>query len=254
MKPKLILIGIFVCLLTYPVRGQDEKRKFFFVDSGVDFFSSLESNKDYIRGDINPYSYGNVTDQLTNLLYYKYFGVKFEYRVLHNKIGISSGLRYTRMNGSIGKTSYWSSTTDFYYVQFDNNGTTTEYAKVKEINQKSNFIGVPLELRVYPFDDHPVNFFGEIGASFNLSLGSKTDIVFFDNSMNTYRNQVEKVIEAPWLYYATYNIGAGFKIGRLTKPGVDIGANIVGMLVPDKSSLIKPDVGGGIQLMIRVPF
>ena len=158
------------------------------------------------------------------------------------------------MNGSIGKASYFSSTSDFYYVLFDNNGTTTEYAKVKEINQKSNFIGIPLEVRVYPFDDHPVNFFAEIGASFNLSFGSKTDIVFFDNSMNTYRNEVGKVIESPWRYYATYNLGVGFKIGRLPKPGVDIGANLVGMLIPDKASLIKPDVGGGVQLMIRVPF
>ena len=254
MKPKFILIGIFLCLLTSLIRGQDEKRKFFFVESGVDFFNCLESNKDYIRGDINPYSYGNVTDQLTSLLYYKYFGVKFEYRMLHNKLGISSGLRYTRLNASIGKTTYWSSTSDFYYVQFDNNGTTTEYAKVKEINQKSDFLGIPLELRVYPFDDHPVNIFAEIGASFNLSFGSKTDIGFFDNSMNPYRNEVAKVIEAPWMYYATYNIGVGFKIGRLPKPGVDIEANLVGMLLPNKSSLVKPDVGGGLQLMIRIPF
>jgi hypothetical protein len=254
MKPKFILTGIFLCLLTSLIRGQDEKRKFLFIEAGVDFFGSLESNKDYIRGDINPYSYGNVTNQLTSILYYKYFGAMLEYRILHNKIGISSGLRYTRMNGSIGKTSYFSSTSDFYYVQFNNNGTTTEYAKVKEIDQKSNFIGIPLEIRVYPFDDHPVNFFSVIGGSFNLSFGSKTDIVFFDNSMNTFRNEVAKVIEAPWMYYATYKLGVGLKIGRLTKPGVDIGANLVGMLVPNKSSLIKPDVGGGIQLMIRVPF
>jgi hypothetical protein len=254
MRLKLILSGFLICLFTCFIQGQDVRLKFLIVESGFDFISCLEPGKDWIRADINPYSYGYAADQIRSLLYNGYFGVKYEYRFLKNKFGVTSGIRYTRMKSSIGKPTYWTSTSEFYYVRYFSDGTTTEYAKVTDINQKSDYIGIPVELRFYPFDDHPVNLFLKAGASFNFKIASKTEINFFDASMNPYRSDVAKLIESPWSYYSTYGVGVGLKIGRIPKPGINIEANLSGMLIPDKASFVRPDVGGGIQFMIRKPF
>ncbi len=120
MKTKFILSGILLLLLGISLHGQenkqDKKLKFIYLESGIDFISCEQPDKDYIRADVDPYYYDFVSDHIRSLLYNEYFGVKFEYRLVKNLLGVSGGLRYNRMVSSIGKTDYWTESPDFFYV------------------------------------------------------------------------------------------------------------------------------------------
>jgi Outer membrane protein beta-barrel domain len=259
MKTKLILTGVLLLLMGVSIYGQEKKQdknlKFIYLESGIDFISCGAPDKDYIRADIDPFYTSYASDYIRSLMYNEYFGVKFEYRILKNLLGVSGGVRYNRMVSSIGKTSYWSDTPDFFYVRYWSDGTATEYAKVLEINQKSDFIGIPVELRIYPYKDYPVNVYFKAGASFNINVGSKTGIVFQDENMDPYKANVTAVVEGPPSYYGSFHLGVGLKIRRLEKPGIILEAAVpVAILIPGEANFVTPQTGAGIQFMIRVPI
>jgi hypothetical protein len=255
MKTKFILTGFFLLLLAGSLFGQDKKLKFIYLESGIDFIDCDEPYKDYIRADVETYYDDFISEGIRGLMFNEYFGVKFEYRLLKNLLGVSSGLRYNRTVSSIGKTTYWSDSPDFFYVRYWNDGTTSEYAKVREINQTSHYIGIPVELRIYPYKDRLINIYYKAGVSFNLNVGSKTGIVLQSEEMNTYERDVVQAVEGPQSYFGSFHLGLGLKVGRLPKPGFIIEASIpVGILTPDEASFVTPQAGAGFQFMIRVPL
>jgi hypothetical protein len=73
--------------------------------------------------------------------------------------------------------------------------------------------------------------------------------------MNQYESNVENLIEDPWKFYSTFQLGVGMKIGKAGKPGVNLEACVPEfILVNGKSSLVSPDFGGGLRLSIRIPL
>ena len=95
--------------------------KFLFLEAGGDFIDCEEPAKDYIRADVEPVWYYYVSDHIRSLSWNWYAGVKFETRFVKDLIGISSGLRFTSVQNSVGKTSYWTDSEDFFYVSYDEN-------------------------------------------------------------------------------------------------------------------------------------
>jgi hypothetical protein len=255
MKTKFILLAFFLCILTNSIKGQDEKRKFLFLETGIDGIGCSTPDKDYIRAVNDPLESEYYSDKIKALMMLECIGLKFEYRTVNNKFGFSGGLRYTRMNASIGRDSYMSSAPDYFYVNYSQNSLNTEYAKVRELNQKTDYLGIPIELRIYPYKDRKVSFYYKAGVSFNLKFNSKSDIVFYNNFMETYRNDVIKVIEKAAPYYTTFNFGIGLKVGKSEKPGFSVEVNApLGVIFPDKSYFVKPQAGGGVQIMARIPI
>jgi hypothetical protein len=259
MKFKFLLTCVLLLLLAVSLSGQEVKKqknlKFIYLESGIDFISCEQPDKDYIRADVDPYYYNFVSDHIRSLLYDEYFGVKFEYRLVKNLLGLSGGLRYNRMVSSIGKTDYWTESPDFFYVSFWSDATSTEYAKVLEINQKSDYIGIPVEIRIYPYKDYPVNVYFRAGGSLNLLAGSQTNLVFQDKTMDPYVRNVASVIEKPSSYFVSFHLGVGLKVGKLTKPGFILEASVpVGIVTPDKATFVTPQAGAGIQFMVRIPL
>jgi hypothetical protein len=262
MKTKLLIISVLCLFLTYKSWSQDEKRKFLYLETGIDFISCEPPGKDYIRGDIDANPYDNpyyetdyVADQIRSLLHTSYAGLKFEYRILNNKLGISGGLRYTWYVSSIGKPAYWTDTPEYFFVQYGQDGTNTEYAKVKEITQRSGYLGVPVELRFYPFRQRSLNVYFKAGASFNYNITDKTNIVFYNDDMAPYEDEVSRIIEDPCTFYASLYLGVGLQIVRAAKPGINIEFNIpVGIETPGDPGFVDPQSGVGFQLMFRIPF
>ncbi len=255
MKTKFLLLGFLVFSLIQMLKGQEGKRPFVFVEGGIDFISCESPEKDYIRGDIDPYNYGYVTDQLRSLLHAEYLGVKLEYRLLNNVIGASGGLRYTRMISSIGKTSYWSDTPDFFYVMYKQEGLTTEYAKVREMIQKTDYVGIPLEFRIYPNKDWMVNIYYKLGAALNIKVRNKKEAVFYSDAMKSYSDEVNRVTENPGPFHASLFAGVGLKLGKLTKPGGNLEITFpVGILPSGEPGFVTPEAGGGCQVMFRIPL
>jgi len=262
MKIKMLCFAVFLLSLVSSAGGQDEKRAFLYLDAGIDLIGCNAPEKDYIRGDIDPNPYDdvtfgpdNVTDQITSLLYADYLGVKFEYRVLKNKVGIAGGLRYSWLISSIGRSSYWSDTPEYFYLQYAQDGTNTEYAKVREVVQKAGYVGIPLELSVYPFNPRVVNLYFKAGASFNFNVTNKTDIVFYNEEMEPYEDEVAEVIEEPWPFYSSLYLGIGLLVPKSAKPGFNIEFCIpVGMITTGDPALVDSKAGVGFHLMFRIPL
>jgi hypothetical protein len=262
MKKKFLFASVFLCILAGFASGQDEKRSFAYLETGIDLIGCEAPEKDYIRGDIDLYPYDDVTrgpdfvaDQITNLLHTDFLGVKFEYRMLNNKLGIAGGLRYTRVVSSIGKSSYWSDAPEYFYLQFAQDGTNTEYAKVMEITQKSGYLGIPLELNIYPFRPRRVSLYFKAGATFNYNVTSRTDLVFYNEEMDPYEEEVAQIIEDPYPFYSSLYLGMGLQICRSGKPGCNLEFCIpVGMITAGESGFYVPQTGVGFRFAFRIPF
>lgn len=262
MKNKFISLSVFLCILAGYATGQDEKRTFLYIGTGIDFIGCEPPEKDYIRGDIDPNPYDNVTfgpdyvtDEIRSLLHADFLCVKFEYRVLNRKLGIAGGLRYTRVVSSIGRPSYFSDSPEYFYLQYAQDGTNTEYAKVREIIQRSGYAGIPLEFRIYPYEPRRVNLYFMAGGSFNFNVLNRTEIVFYKEEMEPYEEEVSESIEDPYPFYASLHLGAGLQIGRPGKPGFNLEICVpAGMITTGETGFVDPDTGIGFRLMFRLPL
>jgi hypothetical protein len=186
MKINPLFIIVVLCLASLTVKSQETKSRLLFVEAGMDFISCEPPEKDYIRGEVDPYAYDYEASTLRGLLSNTYIGIKTEKRVLRNKLGLMAGLRYSRVVSSIGKETYWSDTPDFFYMMFRQSGTTAEYLKVKEINQIAGYLGIPMEVRIYPYRPRTFNVYYKIGTSLNFRIHSKSEFVNkADNSKMT---------------------------------------------------------------------
>jgi hypothetical protein len=140
-------------------------------------------------------------------------------------------------------------------VRYWNDGFSSEYAKVMEMSQISHYVGIPVELRIYPYKERLLNIYYKAGASLTFNVGSKTGIIFQNEEMNPFKKDVAQVIEGPQPYFGSFNLGVGLKIGRLKKPGFIVEANVpVAIFTPDEASFVLPHTGAGFQFMIRVPL
>lgn len=254
MKIKAFLTLLYLYSVSVYSSAQDARLRFLFVDAGTDFIFCENPDKDYIRADVQPYLYSDVASNIKSLLARQYASVRIEYRSANNKFGLSGGLRFSYMQSMIGKDTYWTGTPNFFYVRYKTDGLNTEYAKVRELYQRSSYIGIPLELRIYPNRDYSVNVYYIIGTSFNAKITSRSGITFYDDNMEQYKSEVLKVIEKPINYYSTLSLGIGLKIRKLEKTGIHIEAALpVAMFTPSKS-FVRPVAGTGLQISLRFPF
>lgn len=144
MKKSVLLTALLV-LLIHTLYGQEKQQMFLYLETGMDFISCAPpDDKEYIRNDVNPNPYMYESTYNMSLLYKGYAGVKGEIKLHQDLFGLLGGIRYTRMEGSLGRDDYWSSGADFLYLLYQQQGTTTEYLKVKDITQVSHYLGMPL--------------------------------------------------------------------------------------------------------------
>jgi|WetSurMetagenome_2_1015567.scaffolds.fasta_scaffold06914_2 hypothetical protein len=255
MMKKLFLLALIFTAIGYKSAGQEENRRFLSPEAGIDGIGCEAPEKDYIRAvtDQDPADY--YSDQINSLMTVYYAGCRFEYRMFNNLLGLSAGLRFNRMTTSIGRESYMLSDPDYFYVNYYQSGQVTEYAKVREITQDGDYIGIPLEVRLYPRKEHRIRLYYKAGLSFNLKVHSRSDIVFFDSSMEQYRADVMKVVEKASPYYTTFHLGLGVKIGKTTKPAISFETYTpIGVIFPKGAWLVDPIAGSGLQLVLSFPL
>ncbi|MCK4662742.1 MAG: hypothetical protein KAT68_07750 [Bacteroidales bacterium] len=250
-----LFLVFFLFLITDTLFGQQERYRFIGVESGIDFQDCELPEFEFIRGDISSYGAGNVANDLMWYFQKWYLGIKIEIRSNNNKFGLFSGLRYTKINTSLGKFSNWSSNTDFFYLLYKQEGTTTEYLKIKEINQSSNYLGIPIEIRYLPFKTGLFRLFFKAAAEINYRLNTTSDVVFYNNAMEYYQDDVINKFDEPNNFYSTLYFSVGWKFGKDNKPNINLEASFPSFFLTDNSSgLVKPITGGGFQLNIQIPF
>jgi len=244
-----------LCFYTGIASAQETRQHFIGAEAGMAFIGSEMPNMDYIRGEIAYYPSGYSSSSLTSLTYKSYIGIKPEYFSLNNKLGIMAGIRFSGINNTVGKNRHLANTSDYFYFLYREDGINTEYLKVKQIIQKSNYLGIPFEIRYFPFKPLFYRIYLKLGAEINFLVKTQTDIVFNDNAMEIYQKELaEKVGQPRTLNVAMYGAG-GVRLGRESKPSVSIEMTLPYLfLTPESSGLANPIFGAGFQVNFQIPI
>ncbi|MBK9356853.1 MAG: hypothetical protein IPN08_05615 [Bacteroidales bacterium] len=150
MKIRLFLGILLLPVLSLSSGAQTPLQKYLGVEAGIIFISAKMPEIDFIRGDIPAYPGGYSSTYLKSYMNKGYTGIKGEVLSRNNKFGFSAGLRYIQMNSSVGRNTYWTGNTNYFYLMYRQDGVNTEYLKVKELDQRTSYLGIPLEARFSP--------------------------------------------------------------------------------------------------------
>ena len=248
-------ILIILILKAGTLIGQEERLKFIGIETGMEFQSCNIPEYDFIRADIPNYGYGNASNNLAGYYDEMYAGIKTEIRNKTNRFGLLTGIRYTKASSSLGKYNTWASSSDFFYLLNKQEGVNTEYLKVKEINQTSDYLGIPIELRYMLSKKRLFRVFFKVATEINYRINTKYDIVFYNDEMESYSNDVISKFKEPNNFLSEFNLGAGLRIGRDNKINFNIEAALPSVsLTNHSSSLVKTNAGGGFQINILMPI
>ncbi|MFH1119110.1 MAG: hypothetical protein V1775_04750 [Bacteroidota bacterium] len=255
MKISTVFLLIVLTILPGLSPAQEIHQKFAGIEAGMTFISGEMSDMDYIRGDI-PYATGYYSPPYLKSMMYKGFaGIKSEFVSLNNKFGFSGGVRFSQINCSVGRNSYWGGSTDYFYLFYRQDGVNTEYLKVKELNQRSSYIGIPLEIRFFPYRARLFRMYFKLGAEFGFKLQTQTDVVFFNKEMDIYQEEAGAMIDQPESFSSSLYGAAGLRIGRESKPAISIEICLPSVFLTSKmSGLVNPVYGGGFQMNFQIPI
>jgi hypothetical protein len=246
-----LLFGVYLLLVSYVHTFGQERAKFLSLETGVDFIDSQTTEqKDFIRAE-SPDFYG--TDAYSRKIIYQlhktFAGVRIEMRNQNDRFGFSTGLRFTQVNSSITKNS----APHYFYFLLRQTGTTTEYLRIRKLNQTSGYLSIPFEVRFFPYDQKMFRLFIVLGCDINYRLMTKTEADFTDPAMSIYQSDVSKISGDPSVFHSSFYARAGFLLGK-NKPRIGIGVTAPVIITDNSSSLVYPTVGGGFFLQVQFPL
>ena len=251
-KSTFLFLLVFFSLVVSS--AQEASQKFLGIEAGMTMIAGNLTHDEYIRGDIPTYTTDNSSSKLACMMTRYYFGIKPEVLLLNDRVGIAIGLRYTQTSSSAWKSDYMSNKADFFYVLYRQDGLNTEYLKVKEIIQKSGCIGIPVEVRYFPMIPAFSRLYIKLGSEMGFRLQTHTDVVFYDNAMDLYKEDIVAKVGKPGSFYSSVYGAAGFKLGKKSKSSFSIELSLPFVfLTKETSGLLNPIAGGGFQLNFQVP-
>lgn len=240
-----------LCLASLCAWSQEEARiKLIGVETGVDgIFGPMTGDK-YIRAETAYYDDEEKNIETRTNKYYA--GIKAEIRSLNNKFGFSGGLRFTWFQSSLGKTDYYESSSEFFYFMVSQTENSIEYLKVKEINESSTFIGVPLSMSWRPFRDKFLTWYFKGSLELNYRLNTSIDAVFVNPAMNQYNDEVTDRLQKSQKFNSMLGAYAGLKVGQYPKVVLSVEMGPSFFLNKNTSSLV--DAIGAFSLQANIQY
>jgi len=252
---KNLVLLFLICLYTGIVSAQEIRQKYIGVEAGLAFFESNMLNVDFIRKDMSSYSTGYSTNNISSNTYKSYIGIKPEYYTLNGKLGGMVGIRFSRVDNIVGKNNYMAEGNNYFYFLYRQDGLTTEYLKVKQIDQHAEYLGIPVEIRYFPFRPHFFRLYFKAGAEIDFRLQSKTDFSFDDKAMEIFQNDLTAKFEKPRAVNVLLYGAGGIRLGRKGKPSVSYEITLPYLYVTSEpTALANPIFGAGFQLNFQIPI
>ena len=211
----------------------------------------------YFYGDDYYDYYGHFGDYTSATT--TYFGVKPEFFIFRNRLGIASGLRFTMASSDLV------SDRDDFLWKINEDGLKTEYVRIKDILHRSYLLGVPLEIKVFPNNrELPFQHYFKIGASFNYRIYHNNQVNFTNKAMEKYDDLVHSQLPDGNAFSAFLFGAIGFKIGKYKEgrwiPWGNIEFQFPHFLLTNKSFVFAENIndigfpGVGIQLSFQIPI
>lgn len=259
MKKKITIIFCLVLLLFTQIQAQDTitlPRFRIGVETGIQI-SYVETNKpEMIRESQSYYSdYGynyNCGFIPSGQDYFFYYGgLKLEY-LLSKRFAFTGGVRF-----SYNKLVY-DSDNEYFLWKISETETQTNLIKIKDISQKSYYVGVPLSVRFFTLEkDYFVRQYFVAGTVLNFMVNSTQDVSFVNSSMGKYKSQVLREVETLAIFQGQLFAGVGLKIGKMGYPVGNIEVHFPVIMFSEKKakSLIENTSGLGIefQTTLQIP-
>lgn len=129
---------LFVSLGLTSMAWSQEEQFQYSIEGGAAFFSPTVPTQDYIRDDLQNYNSYYTENNILGSMTRFFGGVKIERRFWKDRLGISSGLRYSLYKSVIRKSER-ESASEYFYFLLNREGTTTNYLRVNELVQTSIF-------------------------------------------------------------------------------------------------------------------
>jgi len=201
--------------------------------------NSSVADDDWCRFDIYDYD-----SRINNF----YIGVKPEFAIF-NKLSVDAGLRFTYT-----QSDYDNDDRRFSYWLVEQNEDKTSLIRVRDIEQKSYWIGIPIDIRFVPCDLDQTSVYIKAGCAMNMRVATHNNVKTYSRDMKHYEKTIEKQIENPNNFALPIWMGVGIQFGR-------DGAFCIEMTFPyivefaKMSSLCEADhTAFGMQFTYRLPY
>ena len=273
MKSSFCLLAIAGLSVLMPVSAQDQQtNEYHNLKIAIEFGTNVIGTKlakpeqireNYSADDKN--NYGLFADREYTSMKTKYFGLKPEFFVFHNRVGIASGLRLTVVNAELASNS--GNNVFLWKIKEDkNDDLITDYVRIMDIHQKSHLLSVPFELRFFLNNrEKPVQNYIKLGASINYNISSKYNVNFTDKAMEKHNDLINGQLSGYNMLSAFFFGAFGFKIGKYREgswvPWGNIEFQFPYILLTDKSfafagkyNKIENFPGAGLQISFQIPI
>ena len=144
----------------------------------------------------------------------------------------------------------------YFYFCTQQNGLNTEYYRIKEINQTTNYLGIPIEAKIYLMCPHFIRYYCKLGFEFNYQISNQANVIFNNEAMNSATADVIKALgKAPDNINMLGTFALGIKIGKENKPTCSIEGYLpTGFFSNYTSTIVTSNLGYGISIKIQFPL
>lgn len=254
---KNLIFTIALLIVTFFSFSQTESKWHIGLEGGGGDASGEINDAWSVRQSINSYnSYYEENYNSGNLVSYSdlsYFGLKTEYSFNKN-LSFATGIRYLIINSNF--SGYGRYGNYFYLKTSDDNATSTNFFRVKSIDEMNYYIGIPLEIKYTPFYWGKFGFYAKMGEEAGYLINNKIQINFLQESMNIYQNEVLNSVKLkPNPFYAKLNLGIG--VNFTTRGNWMINLDLIGnsyLLTSKNSTLMNLKSVNDLQLSIMAPI
>ncbi|OIP81545.1 MAG: hypothetical protein AUK44_09745 [Porphyromonadaceae bacterium CG2_30_38_12] len=202
-----------------------------------------------IRQDIGYYSdgYSNYATSDMNL---SQLAAILSYSLYDNLVQVGTGLQFTNIDSNITG----SNTIPFFYLRYLSEQSVTEYAKIKSLNESTNYLVIPFDLKLVPLSLWKAEFFVRSGIDVGVQVSSKTKIDFVNASMKPYNDQILNSVGVKINpFYSSWNSSIGVTVGSRVKYNIEVLLPSF-LLTNSNSSIFVSSMFTGFRFSAQLPL
>jgi hypothetical protein len=243
------LYGVLLVIMSSVCAHAQLALKYIGLETGATSIAVDAVPQTYIRSSAPPYNDATTAQNISGEMYRAFLGAKVE-ATFKEKFRFSTGLRFSELVSTVSSTS----TAGYFYFLDQQDATVTHYLTVKKLTQKTNYLGIPLEARFFPFDPRKFKIYFMLGGEASYRIATTTTADFNDPAMGAYQKTIGPLVGNPkTLCYSFYG-GAGVMIGGEGKPQFSWGLSVPAFISNSSSPLVSPTVGMGVHFQVLVPL
>ena len=260
---KVVLLSL-ICLFLSQIRAQEEitvtmPRLRLGIEAGANIFigernkpAMIRENKTYYNDYSDDDYYCGFVPESQGFSFF-YLGIKPEYSVSKGFV-VAMGARFS-FNQFI-----LDSDKEYFLWKISEDGTNTNYVRINEISQRNYYVGIPMEMKIFPPKvDYFVRHYFVFGAVLNFLVASDNNVSFQETAMKKYTSDVLEHIGKPGDFHGQLYIGFGLKIGKTNYPFGNFEFHFpVCMIANDRpNAFVKKEdspIGCGVKAILQIPL